>query len=155
MTDVDIGISAVVAIGERTKFTFRHDAIYDKEEQIDQARWAFARGCRLLRVRGVYPWIHLIYSSNSNRSWYYQASLPVYRTKSISTKIWLLRQLQIFTTTKTLKRNTKMRSGLGQVSITGKGRDLYIVCDKRKAPCGCEYYHRSKNGGQSWPSDSA
>jgi hypothetical protein len=36
MAEVGIGVSAVVAIGskfiERSKFTSRHDAIYDKEE---------------------------------------------------------------------------------------------------------------------------
>jgi hypothetical protein len=36
MAEVGIGISALVAIGskfiERSKFTARHDAIYDKEE---------------------------------------------------------------------------------------------------------------------------
>ena len=108
MAEVGIGVSAVVAIGskfiERSKFTVRHDAVYDKE------------GTRSIKLAERFDSIpredvdHFEFEEYTKlRSQYVKQYLNQNLTASAKAAS---DRCRIFTTTKTLKRNTKRRSGL-------------------------------------------
>ena len=128
MAEVGIGVSAVVAIGskfiERSKFTVRHDAVYDKE------------GTRSIKLAERFDSIpredvdHFEFEEYTKlRSQYVKQYFNQNLTASAKAAP---DRCRIFTTTKTLKRNTKRRSGLKTLwrSINygegyGKRRDAY------------------------------
>ena len=108
MAEVGIGVSAMVAIGskfiERSKFTVRHDSIYDKEEN------------RLMKLAERFDSIpredvdHFEFEEYTKlRSQYVEQHLNQNLTANFKATP---DRCRIFTTTKTLKRNTKRRSGI-------------------------------------------
>jgi hypothetical protein len=105
MAEIGIAISAVLAIGskfiERSKFTARHDAIYDKEAN---------KSIKLAERFDSIPREDVdnfeFEEYTKLRSKYVEQYLTQNLTK-ITPDRW-----RIFATTETLKRNTKRRSGL-------------------------------------------
>ena len=129
----EVGIGAVVAIGskfiERSKFTVRHDAVYDKEEN---------RSIKLAERFDSIPREDVDHFEFEEYTKLRSQYVEQYLTSNLTAKT-TLDHCRIFTTTKTLKRNTKRRSGLKTLwrSINygeeyGKRRDAYNRLPQKK-----------------------
>ena len=109
MAEVGIGISAMVAIGskfiERSKFTDRHDATYDKEEN---------RSIKLAERFDSIPREDVDHFEFEEYVKLRSQYVEQYLTKNLTATITKATpdRCRIFTGTKTLKRNTKKRSGI-------------------------------------------
>ena len=106
MAEVGIGVSAMVAIGskfiERSKFTVRHDAVYDKEEN---------RSIKLAERFDSIPREDVDHFEFEEYTKLRSQYVEQYLNQNLTAKAAPDRY-RIFATTKTLKRNTKRRSGL-------------------------------------------
>ena len=129
----EVGVGAVVAIGskfiERSKFTVRHDAVYDKEET------------RSIKLAERFDSIsredvdHFEFEEYTKlRSQYVEQYLNQNLTAKAAPD-----RCRIFTTTRTPKRNTKRRSGLkthwrsfDYGEGCGKRRDAYNRLPQKK-----------------------
>ena len=133
MAEVGIGISAMVAIGskfiERSKFTARHDAIYDKEEK---------KSIKLAERFDSIPREDVDHFEFEEYTMLRSEYVEQYLTQNLTAKT-TPDHCRIFATIKTLKRNTKLRSGLKNPGTSidhgkryGKRRDAYNHLPQKK-----------------------
>ena len=133
MAEIGIGVSAMVAIGskfvERSKFTARHDAIYDKEEK---------KSIKLADRFDNIPRGDVDHFEFEEYTMLRSEYVEQYLTQNLTAKT-TPDHCRIFATTKTLKTNTKRRSGLKNPWINinhgkrfGKRRDAYNHLPQKK-----------------------
>ena len=133
MAEAGIGISAIVAVGskfiERSKFTARHDAIYDKEE---------TKSIKLAERFDSIPREDVDHFEFEEYTMLRSRYVDQYLTQNLTAKT-TPGHCRIFATTETLKRNTKRKSGLKTPGRSinhgegyGKRRDAYNRLPQKK-----------------------
>ena len=133
MAEVGIGVSAVVAIGskfiERSKFTVRHDAVYDKEE---------FKSTKLAERFDNIPREDVDHFEFEEYTMLRSQYVEQYLTRNMTAKI-TPDHCRIFATTETFMRNTESWNGIKNLwrSINygeryGKRRDAYYRLSQKK-----------------------
>ena len=133
MAEVGIGVSAVVAIGskfiERSKFTVRHDAFYDKEE---------IKSIKLAERFDGIPREGVDHFEFEEYTMLRSQYVEQFLTQNLTAKT-TPGHCGIFATTETLKKNTERRSGLktpwGSINYgegCGRRRDAYYRPPQKK-----------------------